>query len=55
MGRRPRVDVKMTGEEKPRRKCPICDAEADEDEEVCPECGCYLEEPAYDVEDDLDE
>jgi len=36
-----------------KRKCPICDAEVDEDEEFCPECGTYLEEPTIGVEDDL--
>lgn len=41
----------MCGKEKPKKKCPICDAEVDKDEEVCPKCGCYLEEPAYDIDD----
>lgn len=47
--------ISMSGKDKRKKECPICEAEVDEDEEVCPECGCYLEEPAYDTEDDLDE
>ena len=35
------------GKRKKRRL--ICDAEVDEDEVICPECGSYLEESAYDV------
>jgi predicted nucleic acid-binding Zn ribbon protein len=41
--------------ENKKKQCPICDAELDEDEVICPECGSYLEEPVYDVEDDLED
>ena len=44
----------MSKDEKRKRKCPICNAELGEDDEVCPECGSLQEEPCYDVEDDLD-
>jgi rRNA maturation endonuclease Nob1 len=39
-------------EDKRKKRCPICDAELDEDEDVCPNCGCYIEEPCYDAMDD---
>lgn len=39
---------------KTKRVCPICDAELDEDEDICPNCGIYVEEPVYDIEDDLE-
>jgi len=46
----------MKGEnEKTKRNCPICDTELDEDEDICPVCGSYAEEPCIDAEDDLDE
>lgn len=44
----------MTGKRK-KKRCPICDAELDEDEDICPECGSMVEEPAYDAMDDEDE
>jgi len=44
----------MKKDEKKKRVCPICDAEVDEDEDICPNCGSYIEEPAYDIEDDLE-
>lgn len=40
-------------EDKKKRRCPICDVELDEDEEICSVCGSYVDEPAYDSEDDL--
>jgi len=36
-------------------KCQICDEELSEDEIICPSCGSYVEEPAYDAMDDEDE
>ena len=45
----------MTEGKKEKRRCPICDTELDEDEEICPECGSYVDEPAYDMEDDMEE
>lgn len=44
----------MTGKRK-KKRCLICDAELDEDEDICPECGSYIEEPCYDAMDDEDE
>ena len=44
----------MNKSKKEKRRCHICDAELNEDEEIYPECGSYIEEPAYDVEDDMD-
>jgi rRNA maturation endonuclease Nob1 len=41
--------------EKVRRRCPVCDTELNESEDTCPKCGCYVEEPAYDIEDDLED
>jgi len=46
--------IQMSNEKK-KRECPICGTELDEDEDICPACGRYVEEPAYDVEDDLDD
>lgn len=45
----------MSKDMKKKKRCPECDSELDEDEDVCPECGCCLEEPAYDAMDDEDE
>lgn len=48
----------MGEEYKKKMRCPICDAEIDEDEVICPDCGSCIEEPAYDAiadEDDSDE
>ena len=45
----------MADDTKRGKRCPICDTELDEDEEICPECGSYVDEPAYDIEDDLGE
>jgi predicted nucleic acid-binding Zn ribbon protein len=45
----------MNEESKKKIHCPICDAEIDEDEVICPECGSYIQEPAYDAIDDEDE
>jgi len=39
---------------KKRRKCPICGEKLEEDDIICPNCGCYIEEPVYDIENDLD-
>ena len=36
-----------------KKRCPICGNVLDEDEDICPVCGSYVEEPAYDIEDDL--
>jgi rRNA maturation endonuclease Nob1 len=44
----------VTGKRK-KKRCPICDAELDEDADMCSECGSYVEEPAYDVMEDEDE
>jgi RNA polymerase subunit RPABC4/transcription elongation factor Spt4 len=30
--------------EKKKKRCPICDTELDEDEDICPNCGSYREE-----------
>jgi len=38
-----------------KRVCPICGEELSEADLICPSCGCYIDEPAYDIEDDLDE
>lgn len=39
-----------------RKRCSICDTELDEDEDICPACGTYLEEPSYDqIADEMDE
>jgi rRNA maturation endonuclease Nob1 len=46
--------IEMGKEKKKKRVCPICETELDEDEDICPNCGSYIEEPAYDLEDDLD-
>jgi predicted nucleic acid-binding Zn ribbon protein len=35
-----------------KKRCPICGLEIEEDEDICPECGCYIDEPAYDAMDD---
>jgi transcription initiation factor TFIIIB Brf1 subunit/transcription initiation factor TFIIB len=40
---------------KKKKRCPECDSEIDEYEYVCPECGCYIAEPAYDAMDNEDE
>jgi hypothetical protein len=40
---------------KTKRVCPICNAELDEGNCVCHDCGACLDEPCYDVEDDMDE
>jgi len=40
---------------KTKRVCPICDAELGEGENICPNCGACIEEPCYDIEDDMDE
>jgi len=46
----------MTDEKKKtKRRCPICDAELDEDEDICHDCGACQDEPCYDIEDDMDE
>jgi len=44
----------MSKEKKKKRICPICGTELDEGEDICPNCGSYIEEPAYDIEDDLE-
>ena len=36
-----------------KRKCPICGEELEEDDLICPSCGCYLDETSYDSEVDL--
>ena len=38
--------------ERRKKRCPICDTELDEEEDICPECGCLIDEPAYDAMDD---
>lgn len=40
--------------ESKRRSCPICDMELDEDDDICPVCGSYIDEPAYDAKEDMD-
>lgn len=35
-------------------ECPNCGEEISEDDSVCPHCGALIEEPAYDIEDDLE-
>jgi rRNA maturation endonuclease Nob1 len=44
----------MTNKHK-RKRCPICDEELSEDDVVCPSCGSCVDEPVYDIEDDLEE
>jgi hypothetical protein len=44
--------AKMSGRKK-KRRCIICDAEIGEDDDICPSCGAYQDEPCYDIEDDL--
>lgn len=34
-------------------KCEICGHDNPEAEDICEECGSYREEPAYDLEADL--
>ena len=46
--------VELNEDEK-KRECPVCGAELNEDDEICPTCGSYVEEPTYDAEDDLDD
>jgi rRNA maturation endonuclease Nob1 len=46
--------MKNEKQSKTKRRCPVCDSDLDEDEDICPNCGSYVEEPAYDIEDDLD-
>jgi len=41
--------------EKKKRECPICGTKLSEDDEICPNCGAYIEEPAYDIENDLED
>ena len=41
--------------EKKKRECPIRGTELSEDEDICPNCGAYIEEPAYDIEADLED
>jgi len=36
-----------------KRKCPVCGEELEEGDLICPTCGCYIDEPAYDIEADL--
>jgi len=43
----------VTEGKKEKRRCPICDAELDDDEDICSECGSYVDEPACDSEDDI--
>lgn len=38
-----------------KRECPVCGAELNEDDDICPTCGSYVEEPAYDIEGDLED
>lgn len=38
---------------KKKRRCVICEAVLDEDEDICSNCGAYQDEPCYDIEDDL--
>jgi rRNA maturation endonuclease Nob1 len=42
----------MSKDTKEKKRCPICDAELVEDEDICPECGSCIDEPAYDAIDD---
>lgn len=42
-------------EKEVKRTCPICGQELSEDDDICPNCGAYQDEPCYDIEDDLDE
>ena len=39
-----------------KKRCSICDTELDEEEEdICPACGAYVEEPSYDqIADEMD-
>ena len=30
-------------------KCPNCNEEISEEDSVCPNCGCLIEEPCYDA------
>lgn len=34
--------------------CPICGEEISEEDSICPSCGVLIEEPVYDIEDDLE-
>ena len=43
------------GRKKPQRTCPICGAELDENDDICPNCGSYVEEPCIDAEADADD
>jgi len=36
-----------------KRKCPVCGEKLEEDALICPSCGCYIDEPCYDIEGDL--
>jgi RNA polymerase subunit RPABC4/transcription elongation factor Spt4 len=35
--------------------CPICDHLNPEDVDICEECGSLRQEPAYDIESDLED
>jgi hypothetical protein len=36
-------------------KCEICGHDNPEDEDLCEECGSLRQEPAYDIESDLED
>ena len=35
-------------------ECPNCVEKIEEDETICPYCSALIEEPTYDIEDDLE-
>jgi rRNA maturation endonuclease Nob1 len=47
--------AEVSNEKEKKRVCPICGTELAEDEDICPNCGSYIEEPAYDIEDDIED
>ena len=38
-----------------KKKCHICGAELSENDVICPKCGSYVEEPAYDAISDMED
>ncbi len=41
--------------EKKKRECPVCGTKLHAGEHICPNCGAYVQEPAYDIESDLED